>query len=345
MIDPRTSKLKIIFSAVLAVVLAFLTACDAFEVVFGEAEPSPPPYIEETAEPSVTKIPESTPVITETPEPSPEPTPSPSPAPKITDQWYLDRQNEMRQQLKQFGGYEEGEELESIIKSREIDPDQPMIALTFDDGPVAEVTGPILDILEQYNCRATFFICGWRLKKDENVPMLSRMLELGCEIGNHTWNHTNLENASKNKEIDEVTKTNERVLELTGYTIKSLRPPGGYYGYSDIKLFGDMGMAIIKWAQSGNVNNTKPEKIVESVFKQSVNKRELQDGDIILLHDTHGFMVEAVEILIPKLVDAGYQLVTVQELLNAKCKIGFSPYVRYKSTTDLKVNGLEGYEG
>ena len=96
-------------------------------------------------------------------------------------------------------------------------------------------------------------------------------------------------------------------------------------------------MAIVKWSQSGNINYKCPENMASSVFFQKANKRSLQDGDIILLHDTHGYMAEAMEILIPKLIEEGYQLVTVQELLNCRCGEGFRPYMAYDSASDFKV--------
>ena len=166
--------------------------------------------------------------------------------------------------------------------------------------------------------------------------MLGRMLALGCEIGNHTCDHVKLNRASDRAIVHQITKTNRRVFERTGYTPKSFRPPGGHYGTRDIQTVGSLGMAIVKWSQSGNINYKTPEKIVSSVFFQTANKRSLQDGDIILLHDTHGYMTEAVKILVPKLIEEGYQLVTVQELLNCRCEEGFRPYMAYNNASDFR---------
>ena len=286
---------------------------------------------------AVSEIPETTHTPAPSATPFPLPTREPEPAPLITDEWYDARQEEMAAHLRQFGGIESEEDIDSILKSREIDPDKPMVALTFDDGPVASVTGPILDIQERNNARATFFVLGWRLKYEDNAALLGRMLALGCEIGNHTCDHMKLNRASDRAIIHQITKTNGRVLERTGYTPKSFRPPGGHYGTRDIQTVGSLDMAIVKWSQSGNINYKSPENIVSSVFFQKANKRSLQDGDIILLHDTHGYMAEAMEILIPKLIEEGYQLVTVQELLNCRCGEGFRPYMAYDSASDFKV--------
>lgn len=279
---------------------------------------------------------ETTPEPAKAPASSPTPSPDPTPEPVITDEWYAARMEEMAGQLRKFGGYDSDEDISRVLADREIDPDRPMVALTFDDGPVASVTGPILDILEKHNARATFFVLGWRLKYEDNAEMLGRMLALGCEIGNHTCDHMKLSRASDRAIIHQITKTNGRIFERTGYTPKSFRPPGGHYGTRDIQTVGSLDMAVVKWSQSGNINYKTPEKIVSSVLLQNANKRPLQDGDIILLHDTHGYMAEAMEILIPKLIEEGYQLVTVQELLNCRCAEGFRPYMAYNSAFDFR---------
>ena len=321
--------------------LALLTAIPACAPAQRPAEPEPDETffaaeaLNSGAEESPERSEDPTPSTAPTPEPTAEPEPGPTPL--IPDEWYALRREEMAAHLRQFGGIESEKDIGDILKSREIDPDKPMVALTFDDGPVASVTGPILDILERNNARATFFVLGWRLKYEDNAALLGRMLALGCEIGNHTCDHVKLNRASDRAIIHQITKTNGRIFERTGYTPKSFRPPGGHYGKRDIQTVGSLGMAIVKWSQSGNINYKTPEKIVSSVFFQKANKRSLQDGDIILLHDTHGFMAEAMEILIPKLIEEGYQLVTVQELLNCRCEEGFKPYMEYNSVSDFKI--------
>ncbi len=330
----------IIILAAVCAALFFVTALAACSPAPVRAEPEPAvtaePKAEQTPEPERDPVPAATPV--------PEPTAEPEPTPMITDEWYAARREEMAGQLRQFGGYDSDEEILDVLRSREIDPEKPMVALTFDDGPVASVTGPILDILERNNARATFFVLGWRLKYEDNAEMLGRMLALGCEIGNHTCDHMKLSRASDRAIIHQITKTNGRVFDLTGYTPKSFRPPGGHYGTRDIRTVGSLDMAVVRWSQSGNINYKTPEKIVSSVLLQKANKRPLQDGDIILLHDTHGYMAEAMEILIPKLIEEGYQLVTVQELLNCRCAEGFRPYMAYNSVSDYKAVSPEETE-
>ncbi len=248
--------------------------------------------------------------------PAPAPGTTSTPIPRVDAQWYIDRDEQLRALLKRNGSFQSQEEIDLAIEKMYIDPEKPMAALTFDDGPVTGVTDAILDILEEYNVRATFFIVGCRLKKPEAVQIVRRAISLGCEIGNHTWAHENLTQQNSRQKSDAIKKTNKIVFDSTGYVMRSLRPPGGYYDWEVSYLAGRNGMAVVKWAQSGNVYEQEPEKIAQNVQKQLINGRELYAGDIILLHDTQQHMVEAVRIIVPQLLEEGYQLVTAWELIN-----------------------------
>ncbi len=266
-----------------------------------------------------------------TPTPTPIPTPTPSPMPTVDADWYRQRDDMLRTLLPQNGAFENAEAVEEAISGMGVDPNRPMIALTFDDGPKAGVTEGVLDVLEEYGVRATFFVCGWRIKpgNEQAAALLRRMVSLGCEIGNHTTNHINMKEASYNKLYYEVEATNDRVFDATGYTPRTLRPPGGRIGFYTSGVARKLDMAVALWAQSGNVMETDPQKIAQNVFCQIVNGKELEDGDIVLLHDTHPEMIEAVKIMVPKLLEQGYQLVTVWELINCSER-GFLPGETYR---------------
>ena len=251
---------------------------------------------------------------TDTPVPSAAPALAETPAPSDAGSWYAARTAELRKWMSLYGGYS-GAALDARVQAMEIDPARPMIALTFDDGPVAGVTDAIVQILAQNDCRATFFICGWRTKKEATARLLETILGEGNEIGNHTWNHEKLSVANGKVMMTTLSRTNKAVFDLTGYEVHSMRPPGGSIGPGVRRYAKTNELAVVLWAQSGNVHEKDPEKIAENVFRQIVNGKELENGDIVLLHDTKPNMVEAVAILVPRLCEAGYQLVTVQELL------------------------------
>ncbi|MDO4573029.1 MAG: polysaccharide deacetylase family protein [Clostridia bacterium] len=259
------------------------------------------------------------PAMSAPPQPSPSPspvltpTPSPSPTPMIGDAWYAVRTEQMRTQMRRYGQYPSEEAIEAQLALWEIDPTRPMIALTFDDGPVPGITDRILDILARYNLRATFFVKGIHVEKGTDI--LRRAVAQGCEIGNHTWNHKILTDLSVQSICSQINKTNEAIYAAVGVETHILRPPGGScngYVYTAAKR---CDMAVVRWSQSGNVKLTDPAEIAATVMLQKVNGKALQDGDIVLLHDTHEYMIEAVELMIPMILAEGYQFVTVTEIL------------------------------
>lgn len=278
-------------------------------------------------------LPDTTPSPTESPAPTLTPTPSaaltPSPEPTVDADWYREREKTLRRLLVRNGSYQNSDEVDAAIEAMGIDPDRPMVALTFDDGPVPGVTDKILDILERYHVRATFFVLGVRLKKPEAVALVQRAVSLGCEIGDHTWNHKIMTNISISEMRWSIVNTNRIIYDNTGYDVRLLRPPGGYSNGNVRRIAKEQNMAVVLWAQSGNVHEQDPEKIAENVQKQIVNGKELEDGDIILLHDTKERMIRAVEIMVPQLLDEGYQLVTVSELINLS-EDGFVPGKTYR---------------
>ena len=237
-------------------------------------------------------------------------------APRLDAPWYTQRNKELREMIHRYRPEEPEEQIEQAIQRMEISPDQPMVALTFDDGPVPGVTDKILDVLEQNNARATFFVCGWHLEQEENKDILRRAAALGCEIGNHTYTHKKLVEQNFVSVRYELENTNDAVVDAIGIKPRCFRPPGGVNTYEATAVSRDNDMVIALWTQSGNVHESDPKKIAQNVQKQIVNGKELQDGDIILLHDTKQSMVDAVKIIVPMLQQQGYQLVTVWELLN-----------------------------
>lgn len=245
--------------------------------------------------------------------PTPSPTAPPLPTPRITDVWYLERTEQMRTWMRAFGQYASDQAIEEQLARWDIDPDRPMIALTFDDGPVPGITDKILEILARYDARATFFVKGVHV--ENGADMIRLCVAQGCEIGNHSWDHQIMTGLDRESLRREILDTNKAVYAIIGTEMHLLRPPGGHcngHVYSAARLWD---MAVVRWSQSGNVKLTDPEAIANTVMRQEVNGRELQNGDIVLLHDTHEYMIEAVEILLPMLIEQGYQLVTVSELL------------------------------
>lgn len=194
---------------------------------------------------------------------------------------------------------------------RELDPDAPMIALTFDDGPHYQQTPRLLEILEENGARSTFFILGDRSHfSASNKKTVQMVAEAGHEIASHTYSHKNLATLSVEELTAEITKARENLYALTGEYPTFVRPP--YGSYND--LVKEYSYApLITWnLDSKDWDFRNAEKVVDHVLK------EAGDGKIVLMHDIHSFTVKAAEVLIPALIERGYQIVTVRELFYYK---------------------------
>ena len=194
-----------------------------------------------------------------------------------------------------------------INGTRVIDPDRPMVALTFDDGP-ASGTGRILDALKKYNGAATFFVQGSLVRYYPST--LERMISEGSQIGNHTWNHewlTKLDGAGVDSQVS---RTQQAVFDITGVYPLFLRPS---YGSINQTVKEHAGLPMIMWSvDPQDWLYRDPENLCRHILTR------VKDGDIIIMHDIHDSTVKGVDILIPYLVDMGFQLVTVSELFEAR---------------------------
>lgn len=272
---------------------------------------SAPAYPKDTIDHDKTNVP-----APPTPRPSASAAPTASPLPTIDAAWYEARNQQIRMFMRRYRPNVTEEEIERNLQRMAIDPDKPMVALTFDDGPKQGITDQILDILDEYNARATFFVLGWRLGDPEKQEILRRAAAQGSEIANHTWSHTLLPGKNYVGVRYEIKNTNQAIFDIIGAYPHCFRPPGGQNDYEAMRVTRENDMMVILWSQSGNVHEIDAGKIAQNVEKQIVDGDVLEDGDIVLLHDTHANMVDAVRIIVPRLISEGYQLVTVWELLN-----------------------------
>ena len=194
-----------------------------------------------------------------------------------------------------------------FVTSRKIDTDKKLVALTFDDGPNYN-TNKILDVLNKYHVPATFFVLGSKIKGNEYI--LNKMKDSGMEIGNHTYNHLLLTKYKEDKIKKEITDTNNLIFEVTGKEPKLFRPS---YGSFNKKIKNISEMPIIIWdidTLDWKYHNSK--KITSRV----VNK--VKDGDIVLMHDIYSATSNALDNIIPMLVNKGYSFVTVSDLFYYK---------------------------
>ena len=186
----------------------------------------------------------------------------------------------------------------------DVDPDKPMVALTFDDGPDAESTNLILDALDEYDARATFFVVGYKVPETETT--IKRAYDLGCEIGSHTYDHVNLTTLNRAQRNAQINNTNKIITAITGQKRVLLRPP---YGAVNEAILKEVNTPIILWSiDTEDWITRNPENTVKNVMEN------VKDGSIILMHDSYKETSQATVELIKQLTDEGYQLVTVSEL-------------------------------
>ena len=202
-----------------------------------------------------------------------------------------------------------------------------MIAITFDDGPNGTYTHQILDLLEQYGAKATFFVCGYQLKestKDE----LQRAIALGCEIGNHTATHGSaLTSLTKTPEalVKELREANEKIAELSGtdYQCAVYRPPYGEINRTVAEILTENGIYMYSvhwnsdsrdWEYRKNYSDGKitREEAVQGTFETVV--REVSEGSVVLMHDIQSITPDVVALILEKYTAEGYTFVTVSEL-------------------------------
>lgn len=189
-----------------------------------------------------------------------------------------------------------------------IDPQRPVIALTFDDGP-SEYTEQILDILTQNGARATFFVVGNRIAGRENI--LENIYLQGSEIANHSWNHADLAKMRTEKEVvANLQKTIDAVAAVINQEPTLMRPPYGAVDAEVIDACITLGLPIINWNIDTLDWQSRDAKQVYDIIM-----RQTYDGSIILLHDLYESTALAMQTVIPELVAQGYQLVTVTELI------------------------------
>lgn len=190
---------------------------------------------------------------------------------------------------------------------RIIDPDKPMIALTFDDGP-SKYTPEILETLKNNNSSATFFVLGQEADKYKGTIKL--IMEEGSEVGNHTYNHKDLTKLSDEEISDQIHKTEDLIYITSGNVSSLVRPP---YGASDAKLNEKISRPIIKWSvDTRDWQSRDAQKIIDHVLSHA------KDGEIVLMHDIYKSTAEASKTFIPRLIEMGYQLVTISEMAESR---------------------------
>lgn len=183
-----------------------------------------------------------------------------------------------------------------------------LIAFTFDDGPSYIGTNKLLDNLDKYNARVTFFVLGSRVENYKDT--LTKAYKMGNTIGNHTYSHSNLLKLDNYSVMDEIKKTNETIKNITGSETIYLRPPYGNIN-SDIKNISNM-YTILWDLDTEDWKNKDKDRIADYIV------RNAHDGAIVLLHDLYETSVDGALLAMERLEKEGYAFVTIDEMIKIK---------------------------
>ena len=196
-----------------------------------------------------------------------------------------------------------------------VDTEKKMVALSLDDTPDAEQTPQLLDLLNEYDCTATFFVIGKRVPGNEKI--LHDVLRGGNELGNHMMSFTTTYLLGEEAFRKRVLATEKLIPYFKGE--KLFRPPSGLITKKQIKILEKMGYkCVLGDLYYFDANITMPYTIGKLIL------RDLRPGSIIILHDGKGTdkrrqSLKILEYILPKIKARGYEVVTVSELLkNAK---------------------------
>lgn len=179
-----------------------------------------------------------------------------------------------------------------------------LVALTFDDGPGAETTPRLLDILKEKSVPATFFELGYKMRNNPEIS--KRAEEEGHEVGSHTMWHQNLVRVSGAGITDDINEAKQVFRETLGREVGIMRLP---YGNSNALVAGIAGVPLLYWSV-----DTRDWDVLNAEIVENNAIGAAFDGAIILMHDIYGSTVDAVPGIIDRLRQEGYEFVTITEL-------------------------------
>jgi peptidoglycan-N-acetylglucosamine deacetylase len=158
------------------------------------------------------------------------------------------------------------------------------LALTYDDGPNPAWTPRLLDLLAEHNVHATFFMLGKFVKAERELAC--RVVQAGHLIGNHTWSHLNLSRASDAQVLDEITRTNDILAEITGKPMVYFRPPFGARRPYVLKLARQLGLIPVTWnAMTSDWSEPSADKIATILMNKIDRNQRRGFASNIVLHD------------------------------------------------------------
>ena len=188
--------------------------------------------------------------------------------------------------------------------------DDKKLAISFDAAWGAEDFNRIMEILDKHQIKTTFFMTGeWVEKYPECVKIL---VEKGHDLGNHSASHPDMTKLTNEKQREQILEVHNQVKELTGYEMELFRPPYGAYNNDVIRTCYEVGYFPIQWdVDSLDWKDYEPERIISNVCDHD----SLGGGSIILCHNGAKYTAEALDAMLVKLKEQGYEIVPISELI------------------------------
>lgn len=189
-----------------------------------------------------------------------------------------------------------------------VSTEEKKISLTFDISWGQDNTEKILDIIDKYKIKATFFLVGGWI--DDNEKLVKEISERGHEIGNHSNKHPDMTNISKEKIAEEILSCDSKILTLTGRNSKLFRVPSGAYNDLVIDTAEGLGKYSIQWSVD-SIDWKEQGAAIE--YNRVINNTK--PGSILLFHNTAKYTPETLPQIIEKLKSQGYEFVKVSDLI------------------------------
>ena len=189
-----------------------------------------------------------------------------------------------------------------------VDTKEKVCAISFDAAWGNEQTNELLDILDTYDVRTTFFLVGsW---VDMYPKSVEEIYARGHEIGNHSDTHAHMTQISRSEQIAEIENCNKKISDITKNKVTLFRPPYGEYDNSVVESCYSTDMYCVQW----NIDSLDwKDPSAEQITKNVVDK--IQNGSIILLHNGAKNTPEALPMIIEGILDKGYEIVPISEIL------------------------------
>ena len=203
--------------------------------------------------------------------------------------------------------------IETAVQNRllpiySVETSEKKVALTFDCAWGADDIPDIINTLESNEVEATFFVVGdWTKKYPDAVKALH---EAGMEIGNHSYDHKHVNKLSYGENLEDMTKCNELIEDITGEKIRFYRGPYGEYNNTVIQVAEELNMRVIQW----NIDSLDYKGLTGAEMCMRI-KKNLREGSIILMHNDTKYTASSLQQIINTIRSEGYDIVPLDELI------------------------------